>query len=656
MYDFSRDFMNLGILPGDTVLMHSSMKSLGTDVTPEYFLKALSEYLGEKGTLLLPTLTYSNVGEHQPLFSVKETVPCIGLLPRVFAQMDGVIRSMHPTHSCAALGYRAKEMTSRHHLDKTPVGENSPFRILADVGGKILMVGDINDHCTFMHGMEEIAGAPYCLNKHTTRYILEDYDGTRREVHLYGHDFKDIAEQKYSRFENILSYPDIRKGRICKADCTLISASALKEASLEAFKTDPFYFVVKKRKESKFETAFRFIVTSDNHISAVTDTSAKRLEQLFKSAYDYAQKQEYKKTDAFVSVGDMTNHGYPYEYEAWKSIVNKNKKDETTVITVMGNHEFYGDLKDLDKGERLYAENMDAELNKHVVVGGYHFIGVSTYGEGDYSADIGWLEEQLAAAKEDAPEKPIITFQHHHIKDTVYVSAEWYSVHSKMLDNAYSKYPQVINFSGHSHGPINNPTSCFQTEYTLFGTGTLAYFEMTTGMTYGTIPPNAGNAAQFYIVEISKDNRVRVLPYNLLTDDFFKTADGKQQLVYEIDDLFDKTSWKYTSARSEASTAPAFGKDAGITFGKITDTTAEITFPQAWDKDCVYSYNIVCISDAGKKEYNYFSEYYFEPMPKTLSFTLSELVSDTQYKTEVYPINAFGKKGECIAACFKTEK
>lgn len=246
MYDFSKDFSSLGILPGDTVLMHSSMKALGTDETPEYFLKSLCDYLGEKGTLLLPALTYSNVGENQPLFSVRETVPCIGLLPRVFVRMEGVIRSMHPTHSCAAYGYRAKEMTERHYLDKTPVGENSPFRILAEVGGKILMVGDINDHCTFMHGMEEIAGAPYCLNKYTTRYVLEDYDGTRREVHLYGHDFKDIADQKYSRFENILAFPDIKKGRICKADCTLISASALQQAALKAFEQDLYYFVNKR--------------------------------------------------------------------------------------------------------------------------------------------------------------------------------------------------------------------------------------------------------------------------------------------------------------------------------------------------------------------------------------------------------------------------
>ena len=54
MYDFSKDFEALGILPGDTVLMHSSMKALGTDETPQSFLFALCDYLGEKGTLLLP--------------------------------------------------------------------------------------------------------------------------------------------------------------------------------------------------------------------------------------------------------------------------------------------------------------------------------------------------------------------------------------------------------------------------------------------------------------------------------------------------------------------------------------------------------------------------------------------------------------------------
>ncbi|MBQ3002996.1 MAG: metallophosphoesterase, partial [Clostridia bacterium] len=137
--------------------------------------------------------------------------------------------------------------------------------------------------------------------------------------------------------------------------------------------------------KGELKTAFRFLVTSDNHISTVNDMSAKRLAQLFKSSYAYAETQEYNKIDAFVAVGDITNYGQAYEYQAWKSIVNENIKDETQVVTVMGNHEFYGNLNDLEWGVKGYTENIDTELNKHVVIGGYHFIGVSTYGEGDYS-------------------------------------------------------------------------------------------------------------------------------------------------------------------------------------------------------------------------------------------------------------------------------
>lgn len=407
----------------------------------------------------------------------------------------------------------------------------------------------------------------------------------------------------------------------------------------------------------EFETALRFLVTSDTHVSAVTDASATRLAKLLTSAYAYADKQDYKKVDAMVVVGDLTNYGQPYEFEAWKRIVNDNIKDETQLITVMGNHEYYCNLNDLSVGEKNYTENLDPELNKHVVINGYHFIGVSTYGEGDYAEDIAWLEEALASAANDDPDKPIITFQHHHIKDTVYVSSEWYAVQSAELDKAYSKYSQVLNFSGHSHGPINNPTSCYQKDYTLFGTGTLAYFEMTSGMTYGTVPPGADKAAQYYIVEVSVDNRVRVLPYNLLTDDFFKTADGSEQLVYEINDLKDKSTWLYTKEnREDKSEVPVFGADAAVTVGTVTAVSAEITFNQATDDDCVYSYNIVCTSASGeKKEFNYFSEYYFEPMPETLTFTLAGLASETEYTVEVYPIDVFGKKGECISASFTTD-
>ena len=246
MYDFAADFAALGIRPGDALLMHSSMKALGTDAAPEAFLDALQDYLGDRGTLLLPALTYESVTPEQPLFRIAHTEPCIGLLPRVFRRMPGVTRSMHPTHSCCARGRLAEALTGRHRLDRTPVGPNSPFRLLADAGGKILMVGDIDDHCTFMHGMEEIAGAPYCLRKTPTRYVLEDWDGSRREACLYGHDFSQVAGQRYGRFKNLLSEPDLRRGRICQANCALIDAAALRRAAVPKIREDPWYFVDRK--------------------------------------------------------------------------------------------------------------------------------------------------------------------------------------------------------------------------------------------------------------------------------------------------------------------------------------------------------------------------------------------------------------------------
>ena len=237
---------SLGIHPGDTVLVHSSMKALGIRETPETFLRAFCDYLGKDGTLLLPALSYGSVGASQPLFDIRNTPACIGLLPNTFLAMDGVVRSMHPTHSVAARGKRAEELTREHWLDETPVGAHSPFRLLPGVGGKILMIGNINEHCTFMHGMEEIAHAPYCLEKEKTRYLLRDADGTEREVFQYHHDFRDIAAQRYDRFDLVLSAPDVIHEKLFSADCTAIDASALQRAAVAKMKEDPYFFVDRK--------------------------------------------------------------------------------------------------------------------------------------------------------------------------------------------------------------------------------------------------------------------------------------------------------------------------------------------------------------------------------------------------------------------------
>jgi aminoglycoside 3-N-acetyltransferase len=248
--DFRSQLHNLGLNEGDVVLMHSSMKALQTDKTPISLIKDIMAVIGLEGTLLLPAFTYDYVNAKRPYFKVSETEPCIGLVPRCFFRMQGVSRSLHPTHSVCAYGKRAIELTSKHLLDETPVGFNSPVMRIVDYNGKILFIGDILDTCTFMHGVEEIAGAPYALKKKRTHYIIEDESGNIIEKDMFSHDFNGW-EQEYQRIKEILNYPEIKTGKVGQADCFLLDSSALLKAAVEKFKENLFFFVTDKRKKRK---------------------------------------------------------------------------------------------------------------------------------------------------------------------------------------------------------------------------------------------------------------------------------------------------------------------------------------------------------------------------------------------------------------------
>lgn len=236
--DFIAQLRDMGIEEGDTLLVHSSMKSIGTDKRPEDIIEVLRATLGGGGTLLFPALSYASVSAEQPVFDSRTTPVCVGLLPRVFSGLPGVVRSLHPTHSVCACGKNAKEMTASHHLDETPVGPNSPFRRLPEYGGKILFIGDLLGNCTFMHGVEEIAGTDYTLQKERTHYIV---DGTGRD--LFAHDFAGWA-QRYDRIREILGPGELRAGRFgagiawCVAD-----TAALRDKGVQAIRSDVHFFV-----------------------------------------------------------------------------------------------------------------------------------------------------------------------------------------------------------------------------------------------------------------------------------------------------------------------------------------------------------------------------------------------------------------------------
>ena len=244
------NLLSLGIAGGDCILIHSSYKSLGgvEDGTQGLF-EVLMDVLGAEGTLVLPTLSYDILGlPGEVRFDVRTTPSCIGYLPEYFRKnVKGVRRSLHATHSCAAVGKYRDVLLGNHQLDKTPVGKNSPFMKLAELGGKVLILGSHPDHNTLMHGVEETVDfKPFIDFDEQRNYHITDEKGREIIVPSYHHRFEreeGFYEQRYGRIVELLDEKELGQGMILDAHSYLMRADAVLKKGQEMLKKDPYFFV-----------------------------------------------------------------------------------------------------------------------------------------------------------------------------------------------------------------------------------------------------------------------------------------------------------------------------------------------------------------------------------------------------------------------------
>ena len=235
------DLRALGVREGDSLLVHTAFSKLGKNVDPAEVIDALRTALGEKGTLVLPALSWANVTAANPVFDVNATPVCVGFLPEYFRRLPGVKRSVHPTHSCCAIGYKAGYYLESHALDITPVGPNSPFSKLARDGGKILFLGCTTTPNTSMHGIEELVVPDYLYGDDIV-YTITDNEGRTYTKKYHTHGFARTA-QRYERAEELLSPGEISRGKVLQAECTLMYAPALWHKAAEALRRDPHCMV-----------------------------------------------------------------------------------------------------------------------------------------------------------------------------------------------------------------------------------------------------------------------------------------------------------------------------------------------------------------------------------------------------------------------------
>ncbi len=404
--------------------------------------------------------------------------------------------------------------------------------------------------------------------------------------------------------------------------------------------------------DKSFEPVLRFMVVSDIHIEDEDTIERERFSKAIDSAYKIAASSEsYKKLDALYIVGDFADNGSETSMQAVKDIIDRNISEGAKVIATMASHEykFNGEAGARERFARIFAQPFDT----HEVINGFHFIAITTTDGCHFRApQKSFAAEHLKTASADDPKKPIFFFQHPHITDTVYGSINW---GEDELTTLLMDYPQIIDFSGHSHAPINDPRSIHQRHFTSLGTGTLSYFELDEfDKITGTIPENKDDAAQMLIVEADANNRVRIYPYDVLTDKFFPC-------VWKIDMPSDPSTFLYTDERYKTTSVPHFADGVAVAFETAEPGSVTVAFPQALPADgelYVNAYDIVIKRASDKaiiRQLSVWSGYYFTDMPERISQTVTGLEGVTDYIAEIYPSGFFKNRSRVpLTGQFKT--
>jgi aminoglycoside 3-N-acetyltransferase len=158
------------------LIVHSGIATLShKGFRAEAMIETFLEHLPD-GILLMPTMTWRTVTTENPYWDEMQTPSHTGVMSEIFRKNYASARSIHPTHSVAGRGRDVDLLLSRHHLDATPVSENSPYGLLRDREAFILMIGVGLENVTVIHLPEELIAPDIYLRPATQTETYQCHD------------------------------------------------------------------------------------------------------------------------------------------------------------------------------------------------------------------------------------------------------------------------------------------------------------------------------------------------------------------------------------------------------------------------------------------------------------------------------------------------
>ena len=170
----------LNLKKGDNLFLTTSLGMLGIpsdfkiNETNKIFFKILKNQIGKKGSLFVPTYSYTFSSDNpKKIFDLKKTKAKIGDFPNFFLKQKGITRNIDPVVSIAGIGDVAKKILSQHSYSS--YGKNCVFEKLIKLkNSKIVNIGLGTNWTPFIHYAEYLNNVEHRYEKILKGYIKKD--------------------------------------------------------------------------------------------------------------------------------------------------------------------------------------------------------------------------------------------------------------------------------------------------------------------------------------------------------------------------------------------------------------------------------------------------------------------------------------------------
>ncbi len=166
--------IKVGVSPGDILMVHSRLFSLGKIAQVKdrseflnFFIEALLEAVGKKGSLIFPTFTLSFC--KTGVYDVQNSRSEMGILSEEVRKKPESKRILHPVYSVAVTGLAPDNLQKVN--TKTCFGDNSIFDLLHKLSKEGTEIGKVKfltigipvppTAITYVHYLEEKMRVPY---------------------------------------------------------------------------------------------------------------------------------------------------------------------------------------------------------------------------------------------------------------------------------------------------------------------------------------------------------------------------------------------------------------------------------------------------------------------------------------------------------------